>query len=84
MLAFNPVSAVGDSRCKTRPLRRRMKEPRTPLRRSGLNGFATPLEFHRQPEPEPPVTLRYEADAEAVERHFLPTIPSEHETDQSA
>ncbi len=42
------------------------------------------LEADRRPEREPTIPLRCEAHAEAVERHLLPTIRSEHEADESA
>ncbi len=42
------------------------------------------LEAHRQPEPEPSVTLGRDAHAELVERDFLPTVGVEESTDDGS
>ena len=46
----------------------------SPERRWDARGASTALESHRKPEPEPPVTLRCNLEAETVERDFFPAF----------
>ncbi len=61
----------------------RNEKPRTPLGRLGASWLRYALESHRQPEPEPAVTLRPEAHAQPVERDFLPTVGFTGRSDDS-